>query len=198
MEQQGDGEGVGEEEGAVEGRGQESAAREGEKGRDSREGLGDDREGGGSKRRREEDEQQPPERQQRGEDEDWRPKRKRVRGVRYAEEPIGHGEEPGPVGEGVTVYGPHKVRGTWRMYEGTVEEMNEQQECTWHVTKAAIVRWEDQGVEDEEGLPYPVERLRVCPQGRQMEIQGQLVQEQEARELEGEEMSAGRKNKKRK
>ena len=36
----------------------------------------------------------------------------------------------------------------------------------------------------------------MCLQGREMEIQGLLVLEQEARELEGEEVSAGRKNKK--
>ena len=96
------------------------------------------------------------------------------------------------------VYGPHKVRGKWRMYVGTVEEMIEQQDRTGHLTKAAILQWEDQGDEDEERLPYPVERLRVCPQGREMEIQGQLVPEQEARELEGEEVLGGRKNKKRK
>ena len=81
---------------------------------------------------------------------------------------------------------------------GTVEEMIEQQDRTGHVTKAAIVQWEDQGVKDEERLPYPVEILRVCLQGREMEIQGQLVPRQEARELEGQEVSAERKNKKRK
>ena len=43
-----------------------------------------------------------------------------------------------------------------------------------------------------------MERLQVCPRGREMEIHGQLVPEQEARELEGEEVSAGGKNKKRK
>ena len=43
-----------------------------------------------------------------------------------------------------------------------------------------------------------MERLQVCPQGREMEIHGQLVPEQEARELEGEEVLMGRKNKKRK
>ena len=97
--------------------------------------------------------------------------------------------------EGVRVYGPHKVRAKWGMYVGTVEEMMEQQDRTGHVTKAAIVQWEDQGAEDEERLPYPVERLHVCPQGREMEIHGQLVPEQEARELEGEEVSTGRKKK---
>ena len=81
---------------------------------------------------------------------------------------------------------------------GTVEEMMEQQDRTGHVTKAATVLCKDQGEEVEERLPYPVVRLRVCPQGREMEIQGQLVPEQEAQELEGDEMSAGRKNKKRK
>ena len=81
---------------------------------------------------------------------------------------------------------------------GTVEEMIEQQDRMGHVTRAAIVQWEDQGEGDEERLPYPVDRLQVCPQGREMEIHGQLVPEQEARELEGEEVSTGGKNKKRK
>ena len=67
--------------------------------------------------------------------------------------------------EGVTVYGPHKMRGKWWTYVGTVEEMIEQQDRTGHVTKAAILQWGDQGEEDEEGLPYPEERLDVCPQG---------------------------------
>ena len=53
------------------------------------------------------------------------------------------------VPEGVTVHCPHKVRGKWRMYVGTVEEMIVQQDCTGHVTKAAIVQWEDPGKEDE-------------------------------------------------
>ena len=99
--------------------------------------------------------------------------------------------------EGMTVYGPHKVSGKWRRYVGTLQ-MIEQQDRTGHVTRAAIVQREDQGEGDEERLPYPVERLQVCPQGRQMEIHGQLVQEQEARELEGEEVSTGRKKKKQK
>ena len=81
---------------------------------------------------------------------------------------------------------------------GTVEEMIVQKDRTGHETKAAIVQSEDQGEEDEERMPYPVERLRVCQRGTEMEIQGQLVPEQEVRELEGEEVSAGRKNKKRK
>ena len=80
---------------------------------------------------------------------------------------------------------------------GTVEEMIEQQDGTGHVTKAPLVQWEDNGEEDEERLPYPVERLQVCSQGREMEIHGQLVPEREARELEGERVSTGRKNKKR-
>ena len=96
--------------------------------------------------------------------------------------------------EGVTVYGPHKVRGKWRRYVGTVEEMIAQQDRTGHVTRAALVQWEDQGEGDEERLP--VERLQVCPKGRGMKIHGQLVLEQEARELEAEEVSTGRKNKK--
>ena len=160
-------------------------------------GAGEGREEDGSKRGREEDEQEPPEGKQPGEDEDGRPKRKQARGVRYREETVAR-EEPGALREGLTVYGLHKVRGTWRMYVGTVEEMMEQQHPTGHVTKAAIVQWEDQGEEDEERLSYAVERLHVCPQGREMEIHGQMVLEQEARELEGEEVSAGRRRKKRK
>ena len=119
------------------------------------------------------------------------------RGVRYGEEQLGC-EEQGAVREGMTVYGPHKVSGKWRRYVGTVEEMIEQQDRKRHVTRAAIVQWEDQGEGDEERLPYPVERLQVCPQGRKMALHGQLILEQEARELEGEEVSAGGKNKKRK
>ena len=60
------------------------------------------------------------------------------------------------------------------------------------------MQWEDQGEEDEERLPYPAEGLQVCPQGREMEKNGQLVPEQEAHDLEGEEVSTGGKNKKRK
>ena len=60
------------------------------------------------------------------------------------------------------------------------------------------MQWEDQGEGDQERLPYPVERLQVCPRGRVMEKHGQLVPEQEAGELEEEEVSTGRKNKKRK
>ena len=54
------------------------------------------------------------------------------------------------------------MSGKWGRYVGTGEEMIEQQDRTGHVTRAAIVQWEDQGEEDEEGLPYPVERLQVC------------------------------------
>ena len=198
VEQEEDREGLEEGEGAAEGGGRESAAREGEDKRDSGGRAGEGRKWDGSQRGREEDEQELSERLQRGKNENGRPKKKGARGVRYGEEPMDRSEEPGAVGEGVMVYGPHKVPGKWRMYVGTVDEMIEQQDRTGHVTKAAIVQCEDQGEEDEEGLPYPVERLRVCPQGREMEIQGQLVPEQEARELEGEEVSAGRNNKKRK
>ena len=70
-----------------------------------------------------------------------------------------------------------------------------------HVTKAAVVQSVDQGEKDKERVPYPPERLQVCPQDREMEIQGQLVQEQGARELEGEEVLTGQclqKDKKRK
>ena len=90
------------------------------------------------------------------------------------------------------------MRGKSKIYVGTVEEMIVQQDRTGHETKAALVQWEDQGVEDEERLPYAVERLQVGPRGREMEIQGQLVPEQEAQELEGEEVSAARNKKKRK
>ena len=102
-------------------------------------GTGEGRERDDSKQRREEDEQEPQERQQQEEDEDGRPKRERARGVRYGEEQMGR-EEQGAVREGVTVYGPHKVRGQWRRYVGTVEEMIEQQDRTGHVTRAAIVQ----------------------------------------------------------
>ena len=190
-------EGVEEGERAAERGGRESAAGERVNERDSERGTGEGRERGGSKRGREEDEQGPPERQQRGEDEDGRPKRKEAGGVRYGEEQISW-EEPREVREGMTVYGPHKVHGEWRMYVGTVEEMIDQQDCMGRVTKAAIVQWEDQGDEDEERLPYRVERLQVCRQGREMEIHGQLVSEQKARELEGEEVSTERENKKQK
>ena len=174
-----DGEGV--EEGAAEEGGQDNAAGDRVDERDSGGGTGEGRERDGRKRRREEDEQEQPERQQQEGDEDGRPKRKRARGVRYREEKMGR-EEQGAVREGVTVYGPHKVRGKWTRYVQTVEEMIEQQDCTGHVTRAAIVQWEDQGEEDEERLPYPVERLQVCPQGREMETHGQRVPEQEARD----------------
>ena len=185
------------EQGEVEGGGQESAAgdrvEEGSRGEGIREGS--EREGG--KRGREADEQDlQAEQQQEGEG-DGRPRKKRARGVRYGEEQRGC-EEQGAVRAGMTVYGPHKVSGEWKRYVGTVEEMIEQQDRKGHVTRAAIVQWEDQGEGDEERLPYPVERLQVCPRGREMEIHGQLVPEQEARELEGEEVSAGGKNKKRK
>ena len=184
-------------EGEVEGGGQESAVgdrvEEGSKGEGTREGS--EREGG--KRGREADEQDlQAEQRQEGEG-DGRPRRKRAREVRYGEEQRGC-EEQGALREGMTVYGPHKVSGKWRRYVGTVEEMIEQQDRKGHVTRAAIVQWEDQGKQDEERLPYPVERLQVCPRGREMEIHGQLVPEREARELEGEEVSAGGKNKKRK
>ena len=177
--------------------GQENAAGDRVDDRNSGEGTGG---GGGredSKRRREADERKPQARRQQEEDEEGRPSRKRVRRLRYGEEQKGR-EEQGAVREGVTVYGPHKVRGKWRTYVGTVEEMIEQQDRTGHVTRAAIVQWEDQGEGDEETLPYPVERLQVCPKCREMEIHGQPVPEQEARELEGEEVWTGRKNKKRK
>ena len=185
------------EEGEAEGGGQGSAAGDRMEDGSSGEGTGEGSEREDGKRRREADEQDlQAERQQEGEGE-GRPKRKRTRGVRYGEEQRGS-EEQGAVREGMTLYGPHKVSGKWRRYVGTVEEMIEHQDRTGHVTRAAIVQWEDQGVGDEERLPYPVERFQVCPHGREMEIHGQLVPKREARALEGEEVSTGRTSKKRK
>ena len=178
VQQEEDREGVEEGEGAAEGGGQESAARERVDERDSGGGAGEGRGRDRSKRGREEDEQEPPVRLQRGENEDGRPKRKLARGVRYGEEQIGR-EEPGPVREGLMVYGQHKVRGKWRSNIGMAEEIMDRQDRTAQVTKAAIVQWEVQGGEDEERLPFLVERLQVCAQGREMEIHGQLVLEQE-------------------
>ena len=187
----------GSEEGEAEGGGQESAVGDRVEEGSNGEGTGEGSEREGGKRGREADEQDlHAEQQQEGEGE-GRPRRKRARGVRYGEEQRGR-EEQGAVREGMTVYGPHKVSGKWRRYVGTVEEKIEQQDRKGHVTRAAIVQWEDQGEGDEERLPYPVERVQVYPQGREMEIYGQLVPEQEARELEGEEVSTGGKNKKRK
>ena len=155
------------EEGGAEEGGQEDAAWHRVEERNSEEGTGEGRERDDSKRRREADEQEPQARRQQEEDEEGRPRRKRARVVRYGQESIGP-EEQGAVREGVTVYGPHKVRGKWRRYVGTVEEMIEQQDHTGHVTRAAILQWEDQGEGDEERLPYPVESLQVCPQARDM------------------------------
>ena len=140
-EARGEGE-EGVEEGEAEGGGQGSAAgdrvEEGSSGEGTREGS--EREDG--KRRRKADEQDlQAERQQEGEGE-GRPRRKRERGVNYGEEQRGR-EEQGAVREGMTVYGPHKVSGKWRRYVGTVEKMIEQQDRTGHVTRAAIVQWED-------------------------------------------------------
>ena len=189
------GEGV--KEGAAEEGGQENAAGDRVDAQNSGGGTGEGRDRDDSKQRREEDEQEPQARRQHEEDEEGRQRRKRARGVRYGEEQKGC-EEQGAVREVVTVYVPHKVRGKWRRYVGTVEEMIEEQDRTGHVTRAAIVQWEVHGEADEERLQDRVERLQVCPQGREMEIHGQLVPEQEARELEVEEVSTRRKNKKRK
>ena len=81
------------------------------------------------------------------------------------------------------------------MYVATVEEMIIQKDRTGHEMRATIVQWEGQEEGDDERLPYPEAILRVCPRGRDMEIQGQLVLGQEAQELEGEEVLSGRKNK---
>ena len=185
----------GEEEGEAAERGQENAAGDRVEERNSGKGTGEGRERDDSKRRREADEQEPQARRQQEEEEEGRPRRKQARGVRYGEEQKGR-EEQGAPREGLTVYGPHKARGKWRRYVGTVEEMIEQQDRRGHVTRAAILQWEDQGEGEEERLPYAVERLHVCPQGREIEIHGQLVPEHEATELEAEEVSTGRKNKK--
>ena len=185
------------EEGEAEEGGQENAAGGRVEERNSGEGTGDGRERDDSKRLREADEQELLARRQQEEDEQGRPRRKRARGVRYGEDQKGR-EVQVVVREGVTVYGRDKVRGKWRRYVGTVEEMMEQQDRTGHVRRAAIVQWGDQEGGDEERLPYPEERLQVCPQGREIKIHGQLVLEHEAREVEDEEVSMGRKNKNRK
>ena len=49
-------------------------------------------------------------------------------------------EERGKVEEGVKVYGLHKVRGKWRMYAGTVEEVIVQKDHAGHETRAAMVQ----------------------------------------------------------
>ena len=147
--QGGEREGVGEGEGVAVGGGRESVAREGEEGRDGGGEAEGSRDGDGSKRKPEEEEQEAPERLQRGAD-DGRRKRKRAADVRYGEE---GSEEPQTVGEGVTVYCPHKVRAKRRRYVGTVEEMIVQKDCTGHQTKAAIVQFVDQEEDDEERLP---------------------------------------------
>ena len=142
------------EEGEAEEGGQENAAGDRVKERNSAEGTG---EGGGrenSKRRREADEREPQARQQQEEDEEGRPRRKQATGVKYGKEQMGR-EEQGELRKGVTVYGPHKLHGKSRRYVGTVEEMIEQQDRTGHVTRAAIVQWEDQGEGDEERLSSP-------------------------------------------
>ena len=136
------GEGV--QEGEAEGGGQVSAVgdrvEEGSNGEGT--GGGSEREGG--KRGGEADEQDLHAEQQQEVKGEGRPRRKRARGVRYGEEQRGR-EEQGAVREGMTVYGPHKVGGKCRRYVGTVEEMIEQQDRKGHVTRAAIVQWEDQG-----------------------------------------------------
>ena len=100
--------------------------------------------------------------------------------------------------EGVEVHGSHTVRGEWGMYVGTVEDMMIQKDRTGYETRVAMVQWEDQEEGDEERLLYVEARGSICPRGREMEIQEQLVPEQEAQELKGEEMSSGMKNKKKK
>ena len=115
----------------------------------------------------------------------WRRKRKRARGVRYGGE---GSDEPRRVQDGLKVCRPHKVRGRWTIYVRKVEEVIVQKDHTGHETKAAIVQCEDQDDGDNERLPYPEARLRVFPRGPEMEIHGQLVLEQDVKELEGMEM----------
>ena len=124
-----------------------------------------------------------------------RPKRKRARGVRYGEEGR---DEPGRLGEGVKVYGPHTVRGTRTMYLGTLEEVIVEKDHTGHERRASIARWEDRDDGDNKRLPYPEARSPVCPRGQEMEIHRQLVRGHEVRELEGVEVSSGRENGKKK
>ena len=147
----GDLEGLGEGEGAAVDGNRGSGAGEGEGRRDSRGEAGDNRAGDGNKQQREKEEQEEPEGMGRGTD-NGRPKRKRVRGVRYGEQ---GSNEPRNVGEGVKVYGPHKVPGKGRMYVGTVEDMILHKDHTGHDTRAAIVQWEAQEKGDNERLPYP-------------------------------------------
>ena len=137
VEREVDGEGV--EDSVAEEGGQENAAGDRVDERDSEGGIAEGREREDSKPRREEDEQEPQERQQQEEGDDGRPKSKQAREVRYREEQMGQ-EEQGAVREGVTVYGPHKMRGKWRRYVATVEEMIKQQDRTGHVTRAATVQ----------------------------------------------------------
>ena len=94
------------------------------------------------------------------------------------------------------MYGQHKIRGKWRMYVGTVDEVIVQKGCAGREKRAAILQWEDHDEGDNERLRYPEARSRSCPQGREIEIQEQLVPEQEVQELEGEEVSASTKSKK--
>ena len=96
------------------------------------------------------------------------------------------------------MYGPHKVRGKWKIYAGPVEEMIVQKDRTGDDTKAALVQGEDQEEVGKKRLPYSEARLKVCLRGQEMEIQRQLVPEQEAQEQEGEEVSFEKKNKKKK
>ena len=96
-----------------------SGSGEGEGRRDSGEGFGDNRAVDGNKRQREEEEREEREGTGPGAD-DWRPKWRRARGIRYAE---GWNDETEEVGEGVNLYRAYKIRGKWRMYGGRVEEM---------------------------------------------------------------------------
>ena len=84
------------------------------------------------------------------------------------------------------------------MYVRTVKEVIVQKDCTGHETTADIVQSEDQDDGYNDRLPYPEAWLRVCWRAREMEIQGQFVLEQVVQELQGEEVSSGRKGRKKK
>ena len=61
------------------------------------------------------------------------------------------------------MYGPHKVKGRWRTYVGTVEEVIVRKDHKGHKMQAAIVQWMDQDDEDTKRPPYQEARLRVRP-----------------------------------
>ena len=187
-------------EGATEDGGHGNGSGEGMSGgeKDNRGVVGDSSAGDRGKRQQQEEEIYE---RQEGEDEleqgadSGRPKRRRTKGLRCSEEGR---DEPGRVEQGANLYGPHKVRGTWTVYLGTVKEVIVQKGNAEHETRAATVQWEDQDDGDNERLPYQEARLRVCPKGSETEIQGHLGPEHEVKELEGTEVSSRRRNRKNK